>query len=95
LGGQRRFFSAARAGGAGTEARGPGSDWPSVLATLIDHGHDWPWIERATARQLALFYRVAIQREHALRADRIEDVNAGFAGGRDVNAFVQSLRKIP
>ncbi|WP_284499514.1 hypothetical protein [Lysobacter enzymogenes] len=44
---------------------------------------------------MALFYRVALYRERVLRADRIEDVNAGFAGGRDVNAFVQSLRKTP
>lgn len=63
-----------------------------MLATLIDHGHDWPWIERATARQLALFYRTAVQRERALRAERIEDVNAGFTGGRDVTAFIQKLR---
>ncbi|WP_261369990.1 hypothetical protein [Lysobacter antibioticus] len=42
-----------------------------------------------------MFYRVAVQRERALRADRIEDVNAGFAGGKDVTAFVTSLRKPP
>ncbi|MBT2775420.1 hypothetical protein, partial [Lysobacter sp. ISL-54] len=82
----------ARAGGAGDAARGPGNDWPSVLATLIDHGFDWPWIERATSRQLSLFYRIAVQRERALRADRVEDINAGFAGGRDVTAFIQKLR---
>ncbi|MGO1069723.1 hypothetical protein [Lysobacter sp. CA199] len=42
-----------------------------------------------------MFYRIAIKRERALRAERIEDVNAGFAGGRDVTAFIQSLRKTP
>ena len=27
-----------------------------------------------------------------MRAERVEDINAGFAGGRDVAAFVQKLR---
>ncbi|WP_394540181.1 hypothetical protein PRJ39_06325 [Lysobacter enzymogenes] len=40
-----------------------------------------------------MFYRAAIQRERALRAERIEDVNAGFAGGADVTALIQSLRE--
>ncbi len=47
---------------------------------------------RATARQLALFYRVAIARERQGRADRIEDVNAGFAGGKSADRFRQLLR---
>lgn len=50
---------------------------------------------RATARQLALFYRVAIAREQHLRADRIEDVNAGFAGGKDADRFLKLLRNPP
>lgn len=50
---------------------------------------------RATSRQLALFYRVAIARERQGRAERIEDVNAGFAGGKSADRFLQLLRSPP
>ncbi len=44
-----------------------------------------------TGRQLKLFYRCALQHERRARAERIQDVNAGMAGGRHASELCRAL----
>ena len=44
-----------------------------------------------TERQLRLFYRHALQHERRARAERIQDVNAGMAGGRHCSELIRAL----
>lgn len=47
---------------------------------MIAHGHHHADIPRYTRRQIDLFYREALARERAARADRIEDLALAFHG---------------
>lgn len=44
-----------------------------------------------TERQLELFYRCALRHERAARAERVQDVNAGMAGGRHASELIRAL----
>ncbi|MBE2242387.1 MAG: hypothetical protein IAE86_06515 [Burkholderiaceae bacterium] len=44
-----------------------------------------------TERQLRLFFRAALRHERRARADRIQDVNAGMAGGRPASELLRAL----
>ena len=44
-----------------------------------------------TERQLRLFYRHALQHERHARAARVQDINAGMAGGRHASELVKAL----
>lgn len=46
-----------------------------------------------TERQLWLFLRHALQHERRARAERIQDVNAGMAGGRHASELVRALNE--
>ena len=46
-----------------------------------------------TARQLTLFYRHALRHERRARAERIQDVNAGMAGGRHASELTRALNE--
>lgn len=46
-----------------------------------------------TERQINLFFYQAQRRRNRDRADRIADVNAGFAGGKDTQQLIQTLTK--
>lgn len=46
-----------------------------------------------TERQINLFFYQAQRRRNRDRADRIADVNAGFAGGTDTQQLIQTLTK--
>ena len=48
---------------------------------------------RLTARQILLFFDQAQRRHRRDRADRIADVNAGFAGGKDTTRLIKALTK--
>lgn len=48
-----------------------------------------------TERQLRLFYRYALRHERRARAERIQDVNAGYAGGRHATELVRALTAEP
>jgi len=40
-----------------------------------------------------LFYREVMRSEREKRAERIEDVNAGTAGGKNADRFLNDLRR--
>lgn len=44
-----------------------------------------------TERQLMLFFREAIRHEQRARADRIQDVNVGTAGGKHATDLIKAL----
>jgi hypothetical protein len=46
-----------------------------------------------THRQINLFFDQAQRRHNRDRADRIADINAGFAGGKGTTELIQSLTK--
>jgi hypothetical protein len=46
-----------------------------------------------TERQLKLFYRHALRHERRARAERIQDVNAGMAGGRQTSELMRALNE--
>lgn len=74
-------------------AGGKGTRWADVYATLIAHGHDPDRIGLMPARRVTLFYEAALRRERKGRAERISEVNLGFAGGAKAREAIKSLTK--
>lgn len=46
-----------------------------------------------TQRQLLLHYESTLRRERRQRAERLIDVNHGFAGGKEAAALIKGLQK--
>lgn len=70
---------------------GPRLSWSDVYSTLIANGHPPERIGTYTARQIDLHYGAVRKRGRRAQAERISDVNAGFAGGNKAKSRIESL----
>jgi hypothetical protein len=67
--------------------------WSSAIQALISHGHTLEAIRGYTLRQVYLFNDAIGRLSSRDRADRILDVNLGFAGGNDANDAIKTFKR--
>ncbi|MBN6074306.1 hypothetical protein HYE60_09855 [Aggregatibacter actinomycetemcomitans] len=66
-------------------------DWGEIVEFLVANGHQFRELADYTARQLLLFYEMALRRERLARAARTTDIAYGVNGGKDLKDYINTL----